>query len=149
MVPGDEEEGTFPGLPVHPQPLQGPVRQGEARPVVAVKVACAALVQGKSGRLAHVVEEGGQPEGGGGGDPFQRPDAVGVHIIEVVEIALVEAHRRPQLREDLDGHLREVQQHPPRPGGADEPEKFFPDALPGHMGQLRQVPPDGGRSLFL
>ena len=66
-------------------------------------------IQGEGGGLAHVMEKGGQPQGGNGGHPIQRFNAVGVDVPAVMGIALVKVHAWPQFRDYLDGSFRKIQ----------------------------------------
>ena len=93
-VAGDQRDHPLLGAPIQPQPGGGLLRQPGALPLVAVEVSHPLFIQGEAGGFAHVVEEGGQPQGGLRPHLAQRFHAVGVHIITVVGIFLVKAHRR-------------------------------------------------------
>ena len=108
-VAGHQGDHPLLGALVQPQPGGGLLRQPGALPLVAVEVAHPLAVQGEAGGFSYVVEEGGQPQGGLRPHPAQSFYAVGVHIIAVVGVFLVKAHRRGELRDDLADRLREVQ----------------------------------------
>ena len=68
---------------------------------MVIEVPHTLFIQGEAGGLAHIMEQGGQPQGGPGRDSLQGFDAVGVYVKAVVRAALVKAHGGGELRDHL------------------------------------------------
>ena len=91
----------FPGGVVQAQAAENIPGLAGALLGMVVEVANARIIQGEAGGLAHIVEQGGQPQGGPGRDSLQSFDTVGVYVEAVVGAVLVKAHGGGELGDHL------------------------------------------------
>ena len=144
VVPAHQRDDALRRAAVHPQAAARALRQLCGHRRVPVKMPHALLVTGEAGGLSHVVQQHRPAQHRLRRDGRRRVRAVPPHVVDMVAVALVEAHAGRDLRQEHRQHVRIVQQHRQDMPAAQRPVHLRQDALRGDICQQRRRLMEGG-----